>query len=98
VGFCFAFAALRVCGPLKKLTEEPSFLAPPQKAALGLTSRPHSSRRAGCPARTRGRKGGNTVSEEIKTSQTAEETSAVEPGERADTASALWQPTWHCNG
>jgi hypothetical protein len=44
-GFCFVRQltdTLRVCGSPKKQNQKRSFLAPPQKAALGLASRPHS--------------------------------------------------------
>ena len=44
-GFCFVRQltdTLRVCGSLKKQNTKRSFLAPPQKAALGLASRPRS--------------------------------------------------------
>ena len=79
---------LRVCGPPKKQIEERSFLVPPQKAALGLASRPHSCL---VPREKWGRKGENTVTEEIKTRQTTEETTnAVESGQRADTGSARY--------
>ena len=63
-------------------------MAPPQKVALGLASRPHSLL---VPREKRGRKGEKTVTEEIKTRLTAEETtSTLESGQGADTGSARY--------
>ncbi len=77
---------LRVCGPPKKQIEVRSFLAPPQKAALGLASRPHSLL---VPREKRGRKGENAVTEEIKTRQTARASrDVVNSGQQAGTGGA----------
>jgi len=55
---------LRVCGSPKKQDEKRSFLAPPQKAALGLASRPHSPFRA--PRETGAEKEKKQMNKQIK--------------------------------
>jgi hypothetical protein len=70
-GFCFGFAALRVCGPPKKQSDKAKFLGSPAKSS------PWPGEQAplalGCPARSGSRKGEKNMIEEIKTGQTNQE-------------------------
>src|ERR1017187_4927739 len=70
----------------KRWLKSHSVPAPPKKAALGLASRLRLTFL--CPARSGGRKGDNSMIEEIKIGQTAEEATGVLPGQQAATVGA----------